>query len=69
MFLSSGIAGLHLVGTIKEYRGRGFGTIMTKNDLYDAKLKGCKLGVLQASEMGKKIYSKIGFIEYCKVRH
>lgn len=69
LFNSSDTAGIHQVGTLKEYRGKGFGTALTKKAFYDAKLKGCKFGVLQASEMGKRVYSKVGFTEYCKVRH
>lgn len=69
LFSSTDIAGIHQVGTLKEYRGKGFGTALTKKAFYDAKLKGCKFGVLQASEMGKKVYSKVGLTECCKIRH
>ena len=69
LFNSRGIAGIHQVGTLKEYRGKGFGTALTKRAFYDARLKGCTFGVLQASEMGKRVYSKVGLTEYCKVRH
>ncbi len=69
LFCSGDIAGIHQVGTLKEYRGKGFGTALTKKAFYDAKLKGCTFGVLQASEMGKRVYSKVGLTEYCKVRH
>ncbi len=69
LFKSSDIAGIHQVGTLKEYRGKGFGTALTRKSFYDAKLKGCTFGVLQASKMGKRVYSKVGFTEYCKVRH
>lgn len=69
LFRTRDTAGIHQVGTLKAYRGKGLGTALTKRAFYDAKLKGCRFGVLQASEMGKKVYSKVGLSEYCKVRH
>jgi len=69
LFHYGDIAGIHQVGTLKEYRGKGFGTALTNKAFYDAKLKGCTFGVLQASEMGKRVYSKVGLTEYCIVRH
>lgn len=69
LFNSSDTAGIHQVGTLREYRGKGFGTALTQKAFYDAKLKGCRFGVLQASEMGKRVYSKVGLTEYCIVRH
>ena len=69
MFIHKGIAGLHLVGTAHKYRGKGFGTILTKYALKCAKEKGCKYCVLQASEMGKRIYKNIGFKEFDKISH
>jgi GNAT superfamily N-acetyltransferase len=69
LFKSSQTAGIHSVGTLKEHRGKRLGTLLTKRAFYDARLKGCRFGVLQASEMGKRVYGKIGFTEYCKVKH
>lgn len=43
----------------------GIGTALTILPLLYAKEKGCKIGVLQASQEGEKIYRKIGFEEYC----
>ena len=69
LYIKDEIAGIHLVGTANEFRGKGFGTLITKTALKDAKGLGCKYGVLQASDMGRNVYNSIGFKEYCKIRH
>ncbi|MCB2355277.1 GNAT family N-acetyltransferase [Clostridium estertheticum] len=69
LYIKDAIAGIHLVGTANEFRGKGFGTLITMTALRDAKDLGCEYGVLQASDMGKSVYNSIGFKEYCKIRH
>jgi len=46
---------------IPEFRRRGIGYEITKHLVEDFKKKGCVNQILVASEMGKNIYSKIGF--------
>jgi hypothetical protein len=58
-------AGLHSVTTLPKYRRMGFSLSMSNKALLDAKKKGCKIGVLQASLMGRKVYEKLGFEKYC----
>lgn len=65
LFLSSEVATINIVSTLPEYRNLGIGTAMTTLPLLDAKNKGFTIGVLQASEMGRSIYKRIGFTEYC----
>lgn len=69
LYIKDAIAGIHLVCTANEFRGNGFGTLITKTALRDAKDLGCKYSVLQASDMGRNVYNSIGFKEYCKIRH
>ena len=69
LYIKDAIAGIHLVSTANEFRGKGFGTLITKTALSDAKDLGCKYSVLQASDMGRNVYKNIGFKEYCKIRH
>ena len=69
LYIKDAIAGIHLVGTANDFRGKGFGTMITKTALRDAKDLGCKYSVLQASDMGRNVYNSIGFKEYCKIRH
>ncbi|MBL4708182.1 MAG: GNAT family N-acetyltransferase [Flavobacteriales bacterium] len=57
----NGISGLHMIGTISEYRGLGLGKIMTNKLLFEAYENKSNKVVLVASESGERIYSKLGF--------
>jgi ribosomal protein S18 acetylase RimI-like enzyme len=61
-----GIAGIFNVATIPDYRGKGIGTAITLAPLMDAKKKGYEIAWLESSEMGKNLYKRIGFQEYCR---
>ncbi len=67
LYLSSGVAGLHAVSTLSEYRGKGFGLSISRKALIDAFTMGYYVGVLQASSLGEKIYQKLGFKKYCDI--
>jgi len=56
------ISGIHMIGTISEYRGLGLGKTMTNKLLLESYKNGSNQVVLVASESGERIYSKIGFI-------
>ena len=56
------------VGTIPEARGSGLATAVTVRALEEARARGCRLAVLQASAGGRPIYEKLGFREYCRLR-
>ena len=59
--------GLYMITTIPEVRGRGFGDAMTRRIVADGAAAGCDVAALQASDMGRPIYERIGFravIEY-----
>lgn len=57
------IAGIHSMGIIPEMRRRGFAEEILKQQLNLAKAQGAKYAVLQASDMGKGLYLKLGFRE------
>ncbi|MDW3209978.1 MAG: GNAT family N-acetyltransferase [Reichenbachiella sp.] len=57
-----GISGLHMIGTIPEYRGLGLGKVMTNKLLFESFENKSKQVVLVASESGERIYSKLGFV-------
>lgn len=67
LYLSSGVAGLHAVSTLPEYRGKGFGFSISRIALIDAFHKGYNVGVLQASALGERVYKKLGFQKYCDI--
>jgi ribosomal protein S18 acetylase RimI-like enzyme len=59
--------GLYTIATIPGARRRGFGDAMTRRMVADGAAAGCNVAALQASEMGRPIYERIGFrivIEY-----
>jgi GNAT superfamily N-acetyltransferase len=66
--LAAGVAGLFLVATVEEARGRGIGTAVTMAALLAARDRGYAVGVLQASEMGYPIYARMGFTEQFRYR-
>jgi ribosomal protein S18 acetylase RimI-like enzyme len=63
-FDSNNNAGLHMIATLPEGRGRGIGKSMTEKLLLEAKRRVCKCCVLQASQMGEGIYKRLGFAAY-----
>jgi hypothetical protein len=66
-YLGEGVCGLYWVGTLPEARNKGIGSSITQKPLMEAKKMGYRVGILQASEMGKPMYLKLGFKEYGKI--
>jgi len=65
---AGGVAGIHNVTTLTEYRGRGIGAALTVAPLIEAREMGYRIGTLQSSVMGYGVYQKLGFREYCRLR-
>jgi len=63
----AGVAGIHMVTTLEEARGKGIGTAITLASLREAKKLGYETAILHSSEMGLNIYKQMGFKEYCKI--
>jgi ribosomal protein S18 acetylase RimI-like enzyme len=59
--VGGGIVGLYNITTRTAHRRKGIGTAMTLRPLLDAREAGFETAVLQASEEGFPIYSRIGF--------
>ncbi len=58
---SDGVAGVYNVATLPEYRKRGLGEAMTWHAVREGLMRGCVIGSLQASEMGRPVYARMGF--------
>jgi GNAT superfamily N-acetyltransferase len=53
--------GVFSIATLPTARRRGYGAAMTGRILADGVLAGCDVGVLQASQLGRPIYERLGF--------
>lgn len=61
--LGGGIIGVYNVCTLEAYRRRGIASALVATSLWDAKESGYRHAILQASQEGFGIYSRIGFYE------
>jgi hypothetical protein len=53
--------GVYSIATIESARRRGYGAAMTARVVIDGAEAGCDVAALQASEMGRPIYERLGF--------
>lgn len=53
--------GVYSIATIEAARRRGFGAAMTARVVADGVAAGCDMAALQASDMGRPIYERLGF--------
>jgi GNAT superfamily N-acetyltransferase len=59
--LAGGAAGIYAVDTLPEVRGRGIGRAMTLAALHAGRGAGYRIATLQSSDIGYRIYRRIGF--------
>jgi len=53
--------GVYSIATIEPARRRGYGAAMTARVVTDGMVAGCDVAALQASELGRPIYERLGF--------
>jgi GNAT superfamily N-acetyltransferase len=55
------VAGIYWVATREDLRGRGYGEALTWRAVQAGAEQGCELASLQASELGRPVYERMGF--------
>ena len=61
--LAGGAAGLYAVATLAEARGHGYGAAVSHAAIAIGRDLGYRVATLQASDMGYRIYQRLGFAE------
>jgi GNAT superfamily N-acetyltransferase len=69
LFMAAGVAGIYNVATLPKARGQGFGAALTTTPLHEARHLGYRVGVLQSSEQGYRVYQRLGFQHLCQMEH
>jgi GNAT superfamily N-acetyltransferase len=67
--MMAGVVGLYTIATEAEQRGKGIGTVMTLAPLREARDRGYRIGILEASTMGFPVYERLGFHQYITIEH
>jgi ribosomal protein S18 acetylase RimI-like enzyme len=62
------IAGVANIATLPSHRGRGIGEAMTAHVINRGREFGCIMASLQASDMGRPLYERMGFRTVCEYR-
>lgn len=61
LFNGAGVASVYAVATVPAARGKGIGSAITLKPLLEAREMGYRFAVLFSSEMGVRVYERIGF--------
>lgn len=57
------VAGIYWVATLEAERGKGYGEALTWKAVAEGQAAGCSIASLQASMLGRPVYTRMGFAE------
>ncbi|MFB6187230.1 MAG: GNAT family N-acetyltransferase, partial [Halobacteriaceae archaeon] len=66
---SDSIAGLYSIGVLEDFRRQGLGEAMTRAILRSGWEAGCRMAVLQSTDMGYPLYKQMGFETVITYQH
>jgi ribosomal protein S18 acetylase RimI-like enzyme len=66
LFTHENTAGIYYVSTLPAYRNKGCGMKITQAAMKSAKESGFTDVILQATQMGVRVYKRLGFTQYCQ---
>lgn len=70
MMIATGrIAGVYWVATLEAHRRKGYAEALTWAALAAGRSRGCTIGSLQASVMGRPVYARMGFEQTAEYVH
>ncbi|MBL4708951.1 MAG: GNAT family N-acetyltransferase [Flavobacteriales bacterium] len=61
LFKKDDIAGVYMIGTLEKFQRKGYGSALTQYVLKRGFELNCKKAILQATNVGAKLYRKLGF--------
>ena len=61
VFDTGDVAGVYNIATLPDHRGKGYGAAVAWAATERARLRGRRHAILQSSEMGYRVYSRMGF--------
>jgi ribosomal protein S18 acetylase RimI-like enzyme len=68
MYVSDGVSGVYNVATVPEHRGRGYGEALTWAAAMAGAEAGASCSILQASEQGEPVYTRMGYATPARYR-
>jgi GNAT superfamily N-acetyltransferase len=68
LYLGANVAGVYCVSTLPAARRMGIGATITMYALHEALTMGYHIAVLQSTQMGYKVYQRLGFKEFSTLR-
>ena len=70
MLIATGsVAGIYWVATLEEHRGHGYGEALTWAAVGGGREFGCEIASLQASKLGRPVYTRMGFEHVLDYEH